>query len=62
MQQVALGDVIARSQAFLKEGRPAESIQLLEPALNQYPHNPALWFFYGYALNAVGRKATAALA
>lgn len=62
MQQVSLGDVIARSQASLKEGRPLDAIQFLEPALNQYPHNPALWFFYGYALNATGRKAGAALA
>lgn len=59
MRQVALADVLVGVQEHLRQNRIPEAVNILVPALNQYPDNAALWFFYGYACNRIGHNAMA---
>lgn len=59
MQQVGLNEVIARVAKHLGDNELEPVPALLFPALNQFPDNPALWFYAGFFHNRVGAPAQA---
>ena len=67
MQQLGLNDVIQAVARQMDGGfkSPADRdavSEMLFPALNQYPDNPALWFYAGYYFNLCGMAAVAGMA
>lgn len=62
MQQFALEDVIREIAGRLASDDPkaAQGVeQMLLPALNQFPDNPALWFYTGFWSHKIGNNALA---